>query len=96
MRSLDRIYKTSYNFAKGGVMVSDIVPETEAQANLFDHCDRQANNNLMAALDKLNKPFGKDVVQVAARGQRKNWLMRADYKSLCYTTRLGDLLTVSI
>lgn len=96
LRGLDRIYKSGYNFTKGGVMVSDIVPEAEVQGNLFDQRDREADKNLMTAMDKLNKSFGKDIVQVGARGQRKNWLMRADYKSPCYTTRLNELLTVRV
>lgn len=96
MKALDTIYKPGYLYSKGGVMVGEIVPESEVQGNLFDNRDRPADKALMSAIDKINKHYGRDAIKVASRGRRDNWLMRREHKSPCYTTRLSDLLTVRL
>lgn len=57
--------------------------------------------NLMAALDAVNRRFGKRSVFVAAEGTGRNdtetgqdWAMRRQMKSPAYTTRWEDLVTV--
>ncbi|MEI6950384.1 Y-family DNA polymerase [Paraflavisolibacter sp. H34] len=93
---LAKIFKPGYNYAKAGVLVSDIIPESQVQYNLFDQRDRSADKAVMAAMDKINKSFGADVVRVASRGQGNKWKLKSEKRSPCYTTRLSDILKVKV
>jgi DNA polymerase V len=94
MKGLDIIYREGYNFKKSGILVSNLVPETELQMGLFDNRDRNRDKQLMVMLDKVNSRFGKDLVRFAVQGYSKKWKLRQARLSPCYTTRLGEVLTI--
>ncbi|NDK54781.1 Y-family DNA polymerase [Pontibacter fetidus] len=94
--SLKAIFKPHYWYKKSGVIVTEIVPETQIQFDLLDTVDRDKHNSLMKVMDGLTDRFGRSKVHVAAQGISKSWLLKSDYKSPCYTTRLEDMPTVFI
>jgi DNA polymerase V len=91
---LDIIFKTNINYHKVGVVVLDLVPNTEVQASLFDVKDIKLNNKIMATMDKINKSFGKDIVRISRQGYEKSWKLRAAHLSPCYTTRIDQLFVL--
>ena len=94
MKGIDIIYREGYNFKKSGILVSNLVPETELQMGLFDNRDRNTDNKLMVVLDKVNGRFGKDLLRFAVQGYSKKWKLRQTRLSPCYTTRLEDVLII--
>lgn len=89
---LRQIYKPNYNYAKAGVMLSEIVPAQGIQGDLF----RQIKANprsaaLMSAMDSINRKMGKESIKLASEGFRRPWKMRQENKSPAYTTRWSDL-----
>lgn len=94
--ALKMIYKEGYNYKKVGVIMLDIVPQSQVQSALFDSVDHQKQNKLMAAMDKLNKLMGKDKVRLAAQGFDRKWKLRQEKLSPCYTTRWNELLTIKV
>lgn len=94
MTALKMIYRPGFKYLKAGVMVMDIIPQTQLQLGLFDKRDRAKDNRLMSALDKSNSAFGKDLVRYGTQSYGKKWKLRAERLSPCYTTRINDIMKV--
>lgn len=94
MKALDMLYKRGYNFNKAGVIVLDIVPQSQVQTALWDSENKLKNRAVMKALDGINNCMGSDAVRFAAQGYSSKWKLRTEYLSKCYTTRLEDILRI--
>jgi len=94
LQGLKSIYAEGYRYKKGGVIVSEIVPERPLQGNLFDTKDREKFNKVMTVMDNLNASYGKQKVKIAAQGFDRKWKLKNEKLSPCYTTRLEDILVV--
>jgi DNA polymerase V len=95
-KGLGLIFKKGYQYKKAGVIVSGIVPETQVQTSLFDKSDRRKTKVLMAVTDSINRTNGRDTVRLAAQGFDRQWKLRQEKLSPCYTSRWTDLLTVKL
>ncbi len=88
---LTRIYRPGLPYAKAGVQVSDIIPESAIQpATLFGETPRDSQP-LMQALDELRARFGPDVVRTGAEGMQKKWAARHELLSPRHTTKWGEI-----
>jgi len=94
LRGLELILKPGFNYKKAGVMISGIVPDDQVQVSLFDTRKREMDTKAMKALDGLNQRMGRDTVKVAVQGFGRDWQLRQERKSKCYTTRWQELLEV--
>lgn len=79
-------------FKKAGVIVSDLIPESNRQFNLFTDEDPR-HLALMQAIDKMNGKLGERKVRLAAQAG-KTWDMKQDMLSPRYTTCFNEILTV--
>ena len=93
---LDRIYRPGINYHKVGCMALDLIPANQIQFSMFDAQNRLRKNTMMKTLDNLNLDLGKNAVKFATQGNGKNWHLRQEKCSPCYTTRLQDILTIQI
>ena len=96
-----------YRYLKTGVMLAELTPRGACQAHLFE---RQAAEHpaLLAAVDHLNRRFGRHTVGVAAQGlpsalaglaagrQGPAWAMQRGSTSALYTTSWDDFLSVGV
>jgi DNA polymerase V len=96
MKGLNIIYQPDYLFLKAGVIVSDLVPENNIQHSLFNTVNRNKNQVVMEAMDKINRSIGKETVRMAVQGFEKTYRRRAKHLSPCYTTNIDHLLKVMI
>jgi DNA polymerase V len=96
--ALNQIYKPGYLYKKSGVVVTGIMPEKNVQLNLLDQTDHFKQHTLMQAIDEITQKLGKDCVRSARQGTTtpKDWNLRREHVSPCYTTRLNDILAISI
>jgi DNA polymerase V len=94
LQALKAIFAEGYLYKKAGVIVSDIVPETPLQTDLFDTRDREKFGKAMQVMDSLNATYGKHKVRLAAQGFGRNWKLKNEKLSPFYTTRLKDILEV--
>jgi DNA polymerase V len=94
MRGAEAIYRPSHAFAKAGVLLLELQPETLVQGHLFAQQDSERSQLLMQTLDNLNRRFGSRTVQYAAAGLKKNWGMRQGMRSPRWTTCWEELLVV--
>lgn len=95
-KGLDIIYKPGYNYKKTGIIVTDIIPDTQVQSSFFDTVNREKDARVMKTLDSVNNRFGKDLVKLAAQGYTKKWKLRQERLSPCYTTNIDQVLTIKI
>lgn len=96
LKGFEIIFKPGYRYMKCGVTVSDFVPEDQIQPNMFDKCNKKRENALMETLDKINRSMGKDVVRLAVQGYERKYRLKAEWLSPRYTTKINEILKVSI
>ena len=95
MKGLELIFKEGFHYMKGGVTVSDLVPEQVLQQAIFDQSDRERNKQLMHVMDEVNLLMGKETVRMAVQGSKKKCRRRADHLSRNYTTNIQHILKVN-
>lgn len=78
-------------YTKCGVLLEDLTPQGQGQADLFAAPDPRAPA-LLAAMDGLNSRFGRDTISIAAQGHgTKAFDTKRSQKSPAWTTRLSDI-----
>ena len=93
-RCLRSIYRQGYRFYKTGVILSDLVPNNQIQADLFDTRDRARAKRLMGALDEVNHRMGAGALTFAAAGMQRPWKTKFNRRSPRYTTKWEELKEV--
>jgi len=91
LKLLKTIFRPGYLYAKCGIILLDIVPETYYQADLLAQPSSEKKEAVMKALDSINQRYGKSTVHLAAEGFKKGWLARSNKKSPNYTTQWNEL-----
>ena len=95
--ALDRIYRPGLLYKKGGIILSDIVPEGQVQQTLFSNSQAPpADKKLMDLIDGINADLGATTVRLASTGSGTRWKLRREHISKCYTTNAAELLKVEI
>ena len=94
LQGLEKIYRSDCTYKKAGVIVSEISPQQQQQLSLFDTLNRKKHQAVMTALDNINDKLGKDKVHLAVQGNGRQWKMRQEQLSPCYSTRIEDALKV--
>ncbi|MHB1348875.1 MAG: Y-family DNA polymerase [Desulfobulbaceae bacterium] len=90
LRGLDRIYRPGYGYQKAGVMLTELTPGDRIQQSLFHRPPRE-DRAVMAALDLINRRWGRDTLHYASSGQTRPWQMSRGRKSPAYTTSWQEL-----
>ena len=94
-RALKHIYRPGFEYKKAAVMLSELQPEGQRQACLWedaaDEAGRERSRRLMGVLDEVNARFGRGAVQLGALGIKPVWTMKRGRVSPRYTTRWEDV-----
>jgi DNA polymerase V len=95
------IYKKGFKYAKAGVMLLDLQPESVHQGCFdFDepvpglpHVEARDRARLMSALDTVNAKYGRGTILLASTRPTaaRPWAMRQERKSPNYTTSWEDM-----
>jgi DNA polymerase V len=85
-----RLFKPEYEYKKAGIMLGEITPVGQYQADWLEP-PQATSTKLMDALDGLNKRFGRGTVKVSTQGAHKGWQMRQERKSPNYTTSWDEV-----
>lgn len=84
---LEGIFYEGASYKKGGIMLSELVTESKSQLDLFAQEKNGAKKrNVIQAVDRMNKHFGKQVLTFAGEGIQKKWLSSSAKRSPNYTT----------
>ena len=96
---LQAIYCRGTKYAKAGVMLLDLQPDSVVQGELDlddddSHGDLADKVRLMSALDTINKRYGRGTMKMASAGldgDRRVWSMRQERRTPAYTTNWADI-----
>ena len=96
---LRAIYCQGFKYAKAGVMLLDLQPDSIIQVELDlgddDSLEDIADKaRLMSALDAINKRYGRGTMKMASAGldgDRRVWSMRQERRTPAYTTNWADI-----
>ena len=95
LQLLDRVYRRGYRYKKAGVMLYEIMPEGEAQLDLFSRFhDSDRTRRLMGTMDRVNREMGRHALRFAAEGRARSWRMRREFLSGRYTTHWAEIPVV--
>jgi DNA polymerase V len=86
-----KIFREGLRYRKGGVMVLELVPAMTRQFDILLPRNEEKQENVMAALDKVNRKYGDNTLFYAATGIRREWKMLRQMKSPHYTTQWDEL-----
>lgn len=96
LKGLLAIFRPGFRYKKAGVMLTLLSDKDSRQATLFDdQVAREKSARLMAAMDAVNREFGRGVLRSGASGVVQRWAVRAGNRSPRYTTRWDELPVVS-
>ena len=96
---LQAIYRPGFKYAKAGVMLLDLGPDSVVQGEL-DFAEGESlqdaaeKTRLMTALDTINQRFGKGTMKMASAGldgDRRVWSMKQERRTPAYTTDWDDM-----
>lgn len=92
LRLLRNLYRPGFAYQKAGVILTELLPEELRQPTLFeDGAARTRSQALMAAMDHINRAYGRGTVKLGAEGNDPRWAMRSERRTPRYTTRLEEL-----
>ena len=91
---LEAIFQKGYRYSKAGVILSGLESNSASQIDLFTPRDKRKDEALMAAFDEINLSYGRGAVKIGSEGLEKKWVMKREFKSPNYTTRMRDLKEV--
>lgn len=106
IQGLQRIFKPGFNYAKAGVMLLELQPDTRVQGELdLGGLECEDRSALMSTMDQVNERYGRGTVQLASAGIKGNrkatrkddirtWSMRQERRTPQYTTRWEDMPVV--
>lgn len=86
-----RLYRPGYEYQKAAVMLSELVPRSVLQQDLFNHDMADSTNARMELLDAVNLRMGKDTLRLASNGTHQGWRMKSGNRSPAYTTNWTEL-----
>ena len=92
-----QIYQPGYQYHDGGVFLGGLISQNQIQLSLFSQAnltERNKRTELMATLDKVNKRWGRNTLQVASQGTKKPWKMNQSFVSPHYTTQWEEIPVV--
>lgn len=94
LKIAEQLFRQGTVYKKAGVMLSNIVPDTSIQGNLFLTDTKNRAKNLMTMIDNINFSQRDDILKFASSGTKRNWKMQQNFHSPKYTTRWKDLCVV--
>ena len=92
---LQQIFREGFHYKKAGVIVMGLTPNNQTQLSLFNSSNPK-HQPLMSVVDKLNKSIGQTKVRFASQSLGRQWKMKQEKLSPCYTTKIKDLIQIQL
>ena len=92
---LKAIFKEGYQYKKAGVIVMGITPNSETQLSLFSSSNPK-HQPLMSVIDKMNRGYGKNKIKFGTQCLDRQWKMKQERLSKCYTTKIKEVIHIKL
>lgn len=93
IRMLKELYQEGTAYKKAGVIVSEIVPDSQRQFKLFDE-ENPKYQKIMEVMDAVQAKTGERKLRLASQDLKRTWKMKQNHLSNRYTTNFNELLEV--
>jgi DNA polymerase V len=93
--AIARLYQPGFAYKKASIVLLDLVDAQTTQTDLFSPTPTVKRDQLMHAMDAINRLWGRQKIRPAAAGTGKAWQMRQQKMSPRYTTRIDEILVVN-
>jgi DNA polymerase V len=93
-KGLAAIYQPEYAYRRAGVLLADLVPESEVPRRLWEDARNEQMRKAMQAMDEINQKLGRDTVKVGYYARTGAWQTRFRKRSPRYTTNWNELMKV--
>jgi DNA polymerase V len=98
LAGLRAIFQPGFNYAKAGIMLMELEPDSVQQIELnLEADDIKDRSRLMSALDGINDRYGRGTLLMASAGlagDNRVWSMKQERRTPGYTTRWEDMPAV--
>lgn len=94
MAGLQQVYRDGYHYKKAGIVLMEISEAGREQRDLFTPLPDPRRAALMSTMDHINREYGRGTLRLGSEGIRKDWAMRQEKRSPCWTTRWDELIKV--
>jgi len=94
MAGLQQVYRDGYHYKKAGIVLMEISEAGREQRDLFTPLPDPRRAALMSTMDRINREYGRGTLRLGSEGIRKDWAMRQEKRSPCWTTRWDELIRV--
>jgi len=96
MKVVEDIYRPGIMYKRSGVVLSDILPASPIQQDLFDTvAKRPQRAALMKVVDNLNHKYGIKTLRLCVEGEKQqDWKVKCEHRSPNYLTDLNEILTI--
>lgn len=96
LAGLGAIFQPGFKYAKAGIMLMELQPDTvqQIELDLQDDDVQEDRGRLMTTLDTLNQRYGRGTVLMASAGlagDRRTWSMKQERRTPGYTTCWEDM-----
>jgi len=94
-RIFESIYRPGFRYSKTGIQLSNIVPVSEQQIDLFFNTETEnKKTSLMSTLDELNSRYGNGTVKMATETTTNDWKGKSESQPPNYTGSWEELAIV--
>jgi DNA polymerase V len=92
VRLAERSWRDGFRYAKAGIILTELLPETTLQPALWGDVDREKRAKLWKVVDGLNLSLGRGMVVPLGSGlDNAKWKVRASFRSPRWTTRWDEI-----
>ena len=93
VKMLKAIFEEGEIYKKAGVIVSQIIPETQKQFHLFEE-ENPKHLKLMKVMDDYHKKTGERKIRLGSQDLQRTWKMKQQHLSRKYTTNFNEILEI--
>jgi DNA polymerase V len=90
---LKKLHEKGERYSKAGVIVTEIIPESQKQFHLFEE-ENPKHLKLMQVMDAYYKKTGERKIRLGNQDLQHTWKMRQDHLSNKYTTDFTEILEI--
>jgi DNA polymerase V len=94
--ALGKIYQKGITLKRAGVIVSDLICETDVLPDLFDTKDREKQKRLSKVIDQISSKNGEGKIKIATQGDGHAWASKRQFTSRKYTSSLNEIIEVKV
>ncbi|MGX7667642.1 Y-family DNA polymerase [Flavobacterium pedocola] len=93
VQMLDKIYEPKQVYMKAGVIVTQIISQSQKQYHLFEE-ENPKHQKLMEAIDRYHTKIGERKIRLGNQDLQHTWIMNQNFLSKNYTTNINEIITV--